>query len=405
MERFRTPLSGPLAFRRGKSQSTSVSVPVLGFFEALEPRTLLASTALVDHGVLRIQGDSQNNTIDVAIAGDTVTVTCDGNAFAPFTGLGTDFSAIQVQAGAGNDAVTVEAKDLTASAGQPLRLAIQGGEGDDTISVAAENAAISGSDSQHGGLQVSIDGGCGNDAIDLVLQGFTVDETARLSLRVDGGGGDDVINILAQDTNIAGRASLQVDLGAGNDKLDLAVDGLTVAQTGKLSERINGGLGDDSFSQKNSDVSVVGQVDAQVNGGPGSDSFALTNDTVTVDGTVNAQIRGGLGDDSLTLDGTAITINGTVHGLVLGGPGTDTISNQMASDAVTQGPNAVVNVQVHDSRWESLLDGWHNPNDSKPSHPSGPPAEQDPDSQVPDRGKDISQWRRRLASLSLPKTK
>lgn len=396
MERFPSPFAARHAALRRK-RAISIGIPLLGSFEVLEPRTLLAATAVLDQGMLRIQGDAQDNTIDVAIAGDTVTVTCDGTALTPFTGYGADFSAIKLDAAAGNDTVTVSAQDLTVQAETPVRLAVEGGTGDDVIRVQATNVAVTASDTEPGTLQLSVGGGLGNDTIDLAIQGLTVDETACLTLRVTGGDGEDLVTLLAEDATIAGRAALQANLGKGNDQLDLALRGLTVTETGTLGQQIHGGLGDDVLVQQNSEVSITGWVNAQVSGDAGDDTFALTNDTVTVDGTVNAHIRGGLGDDTLTLNGTALTINGTVRAQVQGGLGDDTLNNQMASDAVTRGPEAVVDVRAHDSRWASLLDDWHNPRDAKTPPETG--LAEDSVTPAPERETLTSMLRRRLAGL------
>jgi len=375
---------------QSKSRRSRNGEPAVGQFESLEPRMVLNGTAVIENGALVVQGDAEDNAIDVTVTGDTVKVTCDGQDLQSFAGLGSDFTVVKVEAGAGNDTVTVQASDAAIEAGQNVRIAVDGGEGDDAITINAQNTQVAAEGEEGGSLRVAVHGGRGADAIDLAIEGLTVAENARLAVDVQGNTGDDTIALLAKEANLDGNVWVSLDLGLGDDTLDASIEDLAVAQTGKVSFGVRGGPGDDNATLHASEATIEGLLTTRIDGGFGQDSFDLTTNNVTIDGTVQVGVNGGPGDDAMTLAGSGIIIHGTVRGRVDGGPGRDTLTDDRAADAVALGPQAVVDVKVHPG-----------PQRSQPHKPGNSDAPREDDHGLPeDLEAMFHSLRRRMARLN-----
>jgi len=173
-----------------------------------------SSFATLTSGDLLVEGTSGNDVITLQADGSgNVTATLNGVTSQPFTL--SSVTLIDVEAGAGNDSVTVES-----SMPATLGVSVQGGPGDDTIMGGPGNDTLGG-----GAGNDSIAGGPGDDSI-------------------KGGQGDDVL---------AG--------GKGNDTL-----------FGSLgNDTMRGGLGDDSLNG--------GAGTNQFYGGQGNNSFYAVNGT------------------------------------------------------------------------------------------------------------------------------
>jgi hypothetical protein len=142
--------------------------------------------------------------------------------------------AVVVDAGSGNDTVTLEAGDV---AGQ-FAFAAYGGFGDDSLS------ATVGGVSEGAAAAVALDGGWGDDDITGTASG---EIDGYLALSLSGGAGVDTItgevDVAADSTGVA--AAL-VNGGAGDDDLTLNVTGDGLEGLERLIAIMNGGRGTDT---------------------------------------------------------------------------------------------------------------------------------------------------------------
>ncbi|HEX8912790.1 MAG TPA: beta-propeller domain-containing protein, partial [Humisphaera sp.] len=220
--------------------------------EPLEGRQFFAAT--LAGGVWTITGDATKDRRDVIViapaAGDaaSLSVTVNGaiEGTVPLAGL----TNIEVDAGKGNDRVTV---DLGAG-GAGVAVRVLGGKGNDKLYGGAEADTFLG-----GSGNDRIDGGAGNDSLD----GGSGND------RVTGGDGDDALQ--------GGSGNDVLDGGAGAD----AIDG------GRGNDRIAGGDGDDTLAGAGGKDTLVGGAGVDVMaGGRGTDRVfrqAGVDDVTAVD--------------------------------------------------------------------------------------------------------------------------
>jgi Ca2+-binding RTX toxin-like protein len=212
---------------------------------------MLAAFAVLDKGVLTINGTAGDDTI---VVDEKVTIIDDlYNSFTTLVvKLGADsanFSAyytdqVIVNAGAGNDTVTIPAK-WTNSNSRALTTSIYGGDGDDTL-------------------------GGGDAANDLI----------------DGGAGDDLIGgSFGWDSLFGGR---------GNDTLN-GGDGPTFLSGGDGADLLNGGAREDALDG--------GEGDDVLNGGNGNDVLRGAEGQDLVNGDAGDDLLHGVGGTTDTLDG------------------------------------------------------------------------------------------------------
>jgi Ca2+-binding RTX toxin-like protein len=168
--------------------------------------TANSSFATLSGGNLMVTGSSGNDTIALSLdaTGNNMTVTMDGQTSLPFPAA--SVTSIDVQAGAGDDFVTIGPGIIGASVqGGPGNDTILGGQGNDTLAGGQGADSISGGpgdDVIHGGKGAdSIGGGKGND----LLYGGPGNDTIR------GGQGNDTITGGAGDNVLYG--------GAGDDTI------------------------------------------------------------------------------------------------------------------------------------------------------------------------------------------
>lgn len=232
-----------------------------------------ANFALLNDGDLTIAGTPGNDAIDV-FGGSSGSIAVYESNFGLDTFVATSISEIAIDAGAGNDSISLNA-DLPTTI--PL-INVHGGEGNDTImAVDGNNHLIRG-----GGGQNSIVGGSGNDTI-FGGQSFAASAsspTGFVGSTVAGGAGNDSLQ--------AGAFSL-VEGQQGND---------TVQALGDLTE-IRGGQGNDSL------VSAGAPYGDVLFGGAGNDTVANT--------TTNDTITGGVGAN-LTLPAAVLSTSETFFG-------------------------------------------------------------------------------------------
>jgi hypothetical protein len=282
------------------------------FFEPLEQRQLMAASAELVAGVLRVTGTDLSDRITV----ETITVQVGtsapsqhlrvrvtdpaGNArldaanqpvervFGPNA-----VTRVHVEAGAGNDAVT------TTSVSVPVFA--RGGTGSDTITT--------------GGGNDSVYGQAGNDVV----------TTGAGSDFVDCGPGDDRASGGEGDDNLAGLdGNDRLDGGSGHDSLG----------GGSGNDTLLGGAGNDNCTGHTGDDRIEGYVgNDSLDGGAGGDSiFGSNGDDRIIGGDGHDSLRGENGNDTV--------IGGAGHDRLDGGDGADNLSGNAGNDTLRGGAAA-----------------------------------------------------------------
>src|SRR4051794_18078400 len=320
----------------------------------LETRRLLAAT-LATTGVLDITGTSGNDTLAVALSGTNVGVKL--NTASPQIFAASKVKAIHVNAGIGNDRVTI---------GVSLPGAvIHGADGNDTITGGSGNDTIygdNGNDSLLGGNgNDTMDGGAGNDTLS-GQGGFdsadyrSAASAVRLTLdkvandgRVAIGERDNVIDAeqllggIYNDTITGDAGFNQIYGGTGNDEIH-GGGGNDDLHGGPGSDKLYGGDGNDTIKGDDGNDLLGGENgNDYLDGGLGADgiygnagvdtvdysartaNLSLTQDGAANDGQANEQdnlakdvevVKGGNGNDLIRAD---------FSNVVYGNGGNDTI--------------------------------------------------------------------------------
>ena len=251
-------------------------------FEALEARRLLAAdpggTAVLAGDQLQVTGTRKADQIVVDLNGTTsqLDVTINGTAAGSFDPA--VVAGIRVDAGGGNDVVTI-------GAGVTDVAFLRGGKGNDTLTGGAGNDQVLGETGRDtcdgGGGDDSVHGGPGNDSL------------------TGGGGNDDVGGEAGRDSVRGGDGADDLDGGPGNDDADgEAGDDRVLGGSGR--DRVRGALGDDDADGGSGNDDVGGDDgNDRVRGGPGRDVCDGGTGDDDLDGNSGRdRIRGGGGQDS-----------------------------------------------------------------------------------------------------------
>lgn len=288
-------------------------------FEPLERRVLL--TADVTGGLLTITGTADNDTIEIApglLAGEVIVLRAPGvDNGTVLTGV----DAISIDAGDGNDRITVRAGILSTLA-TSIDATIIGGAGNDRIT-----------------------GGDGNDLIfgdDMVL----------------GGNGDDnIVDLLGSNTIVAGDGRNRITTGDGNDIITGGLDddrvtdsgGTNVIATGGGDDRVTTGEGDDTLTTGDGDDRITdrggvnsidaGEDDNRISTGDGDDTLTTGSgeDRITDRGGINIINTGGGDDRVATGDGADTITTGDGNDRISDRGGANTIDTGAGDDRVTIG--------------------------------------------------------------------
>jgi hypothetical protein len=266
-----------------------------------------AYTAQVKAGTLQIRGDGASDRLVLTPTPTTLLVDVGEDGTADFTFDRSTFTAVNVQAGDGDDEVRVD------NAVTPLELTIDGGAGDDTLIGANGNETlIGGSGNDH------IDGNIGADTARMGTGNDTFEwDPGDGSDTVDGQGGTDALDF--HGSNIG------EEIHVGANTLTRNVAAITMAFAGL----------------ENAEVTPLGGVDnVTVDGTDGDDQLDLGENAITTDG-LKISVTNPEATDRLIADGGP----GDDTSVETGTTGDDTISFGRTSDAmfVTQGDSAVVN--------------------------------------------------------------
>ncbi|HZF04437.1 MAG TPA: Ig-like domain-containing protein [Patescibacteria group bacterium] len=238
--------------------------------------------------------------------------------------------SLVVDAGAGNDTVTVTATALQTAA---FEVTVDGGPGVNSVqgtvvtsatAVGTEGAdVIDVSETSTGGILITVNGATSTFA-------------AGTHVRVDALGGDDRVTLRNRKTDAS------VDGGAGND----VIDGSRVT-TGKLT--LLGGAGNDML--------IGGGGDDRLEGGSGNDTLegGPGKDTV-LGGDGDDRLTGGIGDDSIAGgDGADVVTwsRGDGSDAIDGGTGADAVlmyGSASADDVAIRASDTHVNVSIGGAR-------------------------------------------------------
>jgi hypothetical protein len=281
--------------------------PVRSFaFERLDERVCLSIDAVLENGVLTINGSRENDTI---VIGDNMlgTVTVDDpnldRPLIPFEGV----KKIVVNGLGGDDTIRFQSRyegpgrpGRGGDPPQPIDLEVNAGEGDDQVLIGLLLPAVQKVRDAAGRASVKVDLGAGNDRLGMRSHG--IEETA---LDVAAGDGDDQVLIglllpaVQKVRDAAGRMNVGIDLGAGNDRLRVNGNGI-----GESELDIAAGDGDDDVGvglllpavQKVREA--AGRMDASVDLGGGNDRLRLSGRGIA---ETELDIAAGDGDDQVLI--------------------------------------------------------------------------------------------------------
>lgn len=270
---------------------------------------------------------------------------------------------IGVDAGAGNDDVKVNSSfnpqpDPPADPIRPLDVYVRLGAGNDRFSLNFAGAT----DSRYptDPCRISVMGEGGTDSINALI-GLLSNATpagsvqGALNMTLDGGEGNDVVTSTLRNVNLNGRTGINLQGGSGNDNVRQVLDMVTV--NSELGLNIGGGMGDDvlmllNAAEPRTDVAmpptlfVNGHARFNVQGDAGNDRLlGLLQPCIMPTGSLDMIFSGGGGNDVITLllgleageadpppDGTPGELNppsehdGPVSLTVLGGEGNDQLN-------------------------------------------------------------------------------
>lgn len=270
-----------------------------------------------------------------------------GTALADWLHLQAAASAMEVNAGAGNDGVFAGAFDDL----------IRGGAGDDQLWGNAGHDSLlgeAGNDQAWGGEgDDSLDGGAGNDQLwgdagrDTLIGGTGDDQLwgGEGNDSLDGGAGQDQLwGGQGDDTMALGEGNDQAWGEDGNDRISTGTGNDTV-WAGQGDDSIDGGAGNDSLiGEAGDDTILAGEGRNTVNGGEGQDSITA--------GAGNDILTGDNGDDVIAAgNGANVVHGGEGQDRITAGTGNDTITGDNGNDVIDAGAgnNTVWSGQGDDS--------------------------------------------------------
>ena len=270
---------------------------------------------------------------------------------------------VAVDAGAGNDDVRVNCSfnpqpDPPADPIRPSDLYVRLGAGNDRFSLNFAEATDSRFPPDP--CRVSVMGEGGADSINALI-GLLSNATPSVSVQgsldmtLDGGEGNDVVTSTLRNVNLNGRTGIDLQGGNGNDNVRQVLDMVTV--NAELGLNVGGGLGDDvlmllNAAEPRTDAAmpptlfVNGHARLNVQGDAGNDRLlGLLQPCIMPAGSLDMVFSGGGGNDVITLllgleagaadpppDGTTGELNppsdrgGPVSLTVLGGEGNDQLN-------------------------------------------------------------------------------
>ncbi len=323
--------SRPQVRRRSRRYTSQTCV-----VQMLEPRVLLAGTAVLVGSTLTVTGDATNNTISVA-NGANLAVTIDGTT-SNFTSA--SVTSIDISGLVGNDTITIN------SLGAGMSLTADGGDGNDGISVASTvtNAVVllggNNDDTLTGGAgNDTLTGGAGNDTYvfntDLALGSDTIDET-------DGGtdtlnfSGTTTRNVTVDLSNAAAQvvnAGLTLTLSSSSTMENVIGGTLNDTLTGNtLNNVLTGGAGNDTYLFDTDSIAGLGS-DTINEAGGGIDTLDFS---VTTTRSVNVDLSVAVSQVVNSVMTLTLSAGNTIEN-VIGGSVNDTLTGNALNNTLTGG--------------------------------------------------------------------
>jgi len=227
---------------------------------------------------------------------------------------------VSAHGGLGNDRLSFGAIIPCVLPEGELRIALDGGAGDDLIDVAMAGLEIEG-----GLLALEVHGGIGNDHLIVGIVPCVLPESeARIG--IFGGAGDDLIEMSLTGLENEGRLLLEAAGGFGNDHLVLGAIQPCILPESETRIALLGNAGDDLIDVSISELEIEGQFDLSVLGGVGNDildSFIIP--CILPAGRASLLFDGEAGDDQLLINKGEGEIEGQLEMTALGGVGNDII--------------------------------------------------------------------------------
>ncbi|NQV25636.1 MAG: pre-peptidase C-terminal domain-containing protein [Rhodopirellula sp.] len=294
---------------------------------------------------LTVTGSGAADSFDIRQSGSDLVIRRGTSSISiPTTGLAAGIENVVVNAGNGNDMITVGNLNQVGL----LALFVNGDDGNDTITAFGANI---------GSVRFQIDGGAGNDTLTGSDNADTIRGGAGLDV-ISGGIGNDTLLGGADDDSISGGDGNDVvDGNDGNDTAlgdagDDSISGsfgndMLVGDVG--NDTLNGGFGDDLLNGMAGDDSLLGSNgNDRIAGGSGDDTIDGGNDNDTIQGHSGADlINGAHGDDLIfgqagddTIfgdDGNDTIMGGNGNDLIYGEDGDDVVDGEGASDTIVGG--------------------------------------------------------------------
>lgn len=334
-------------------------------FQMLEKRNLLASFVSLNttSGHLDIFGDPTNNTVQIDVSGNSLTVMADGvghnfNAH--------DVSQINFYGGDGDDTLNNNTNINLSAAGHAGNDIITSGNGDDFIhgGDGADQISSTGGTNRlvgHNGDDI-INGGSGADTIYSGWDNDTINAGAGND-SIYSERGDDIVNAGDGDDTVFGyTGDDQINGGAGNDML-YGGAGMDIIFGGDDRDTIRGGNGNDQIYGEGGNDWIGGDADDdEIYGGTGNDVGFGSDGNDTIQGnegndyayggagndTIHGgdgvdRLRGNEGDDFLYGDGGSDRLGGDDGNDTLdGGDGKDRLFGNNGNDTITSSDDALV---------------------------------------------------------------
>lgn len=274
--------------------------------EALEDRTCPSCTILRAGSTALVLGDNGANNVRIVESGGTPQITCD-----IAEAVGSGITRLVIKTAGGNDTVTYGKGPQAISS-----LRVDLGAGDDTAALLFQRPPLAnpgGGFAANRPILAHVTGGSGDD---VVLAEFGELDSTKVNFQAMLGDGDDTFAALLEG-DISSRAGFNTSLlqfnvqgGNGNDSLDVEADGIsTTVNPASISWTLRGNAGDDAIG-----INVNATLNYQqttwipryfrltVDGGSGDDLLAVSVRNSSTQVPCSVSVYGGSGDDNLTVD-------------------------------------------------------------------------------------------------------
>ena len=285
------------------------------YYYGLESRQMLAVTVLQDGaGVVQIQGDNFDNTVEVSSVGSEVRVNVVGQGTYDFAASGVN--SLRFLGANGDDSFTNLTNIDTWAAGHRGNDILSTGNGNDRLFGGFGEDIISSTGGTNilNGLEENdtITGGTGNDTI-YGFEGNDVINAGAGNDRVVSGRGDDIIYAGDGNDTVYGYFGNDLIYGGAGDDLLYSQQGDDEVYGEDGDDHVRGGSGFDMLEGNDGDDYMLGdEGNDTIYGGNGSDRIFGSDDADTIYGGADRDflyagngddtVYGGAGDDQMRGD-------------------------------------------------------------------------------------------------------